>query len=87
MQTGGVNGLVIEHAQHMRLKGIALLAKIAFPRTLDIKTCYAGLRKASELLGIEIEMGGIEKEAKKFDEGFEEYLKEIQDKKRVKRKT
>ena len=59
MQTGGVNGLVIEHAQHMRLKGIALLAKIAFPRTLDIKTCYAGLRKASELLGIELVHYGL----------------------------
>jgi predicted ATP-grasp superfamily ATP-dependent carboligase len=48
MQIGGVNGLVIEYAQRMGLKGIALLAETSFPETLDIKACYAGLRKASE---------------------------------------
>jgi hypothetical protein len=81
MQIGGVNGLVIEYAQRMGLKGIALLAETSFPETLDIKACYAGLRKASELLGIEIDLSGIEKEARKFDEGFKKYLKEIQEKK------
>jgi len=81
MQIGGVNGLVIEYAQSMGLKGIALLAETSFPETLDIKACYAGLRKASELLGIEIDLSGIEKEAKKFDDGFKKYLKDIQEKK------
>jgi len=81
MQIGGVNGLVIEYAQRMGLKGIALLAETSFPETLDIKACYAGLRKASELLGIEIDLSGIETEARKFDEGFKKYLKEIQEKK------
>ncbi|MBC2697758.1 MAG: hypothetical protein HF975_14365 [ANME-2 cluster archaeon] len=81
MQIGGVNGLVIEYAQRMELKGIALLAETSFPETLDIKACYAGLRKASELLGIEIDLSGIEKEAKKFDDGFKKYLKDIQEKK------
>ncbi|HIH86302.1 MAG TPA: proteasome assembly chaperone family protein, partial [Methanosarcinales archaeon] len=32
-------------------------------------------------LGIEIDLGVIEKEARKFDEGFKEYMKEIQEKK------
>ncbi|MCD4810319.1 MAG: PAC2 family protein, partial [Methanosarcinales archaeon] len=73
--------LVIEYAQRMGLKGIALLAETSFPETLDIKACYAGLRKASELLGIEIDLSGIEKEAKKFDDGFKKYLKDIQEKK------
>jgi len=81
MQIGGVNGLVIEYAQLVGLKGIALLAETAFPETLDIKACYAGLRKASDVLGIEIDLGVIEEEARKFDEGFKEYLKDIQEKK------
>ena len=81
MQISGVNGLVIEYAQQMGIKGVALLAETSFPETLDIKACYAGLRKASELLGIEIDLSGIEKEARKFDEGFKKYLKDIQEKK------
>ncbi len=81
MQISGVNGLVIEYAQHMGIKGVALLAETSFPETLDIKACYAGLKKASELLGIEIDLSGIKKEARKFDEGFKKYLKEMQEKK------
>ncbi|MBC2762164.1 MAG: hypothetical protein HF970_02405 [ANME-2 cluster archaeon] len=60
MQIGGVNGLVIEYVQHMGIKGIVLLGETAFPETLDIKACYAGLKKASESLGIEIDLRGIE---------------------------
>ena len=80
MQIGGVNGLVIEYAHRIGIKGVALLAETSFPETLDIKACYAGLRKASELLGIEIDLSAIEIEAKKFDEGFKKYLKQIQEK-------
>ncbi len=81
MQIAGVNGLVIEYAQRIGINGIALLSETAFPQALDIKACYAGLKKASELLGIEIELSGIEEEARKFEEGFKKYMKEMQDKK------
>ncbi|MCL7415067.1 MAG: PAC2 family protein [ANME-2 cluster archaeon] len=81
MQISGVNGLVIEYAQRMGINGIALMSETAFPETLDIKACFAGLKKASELLDIDIDLSGIEKEAKKFEEGFKKYLKEMQDKK------
>ncbi len=81
MQIAGVNGLVIEYAQRMGINGIALLSETAFPQALDIKACYAGLKKASELLGIEIDLAGIEEEARKFEEGFKKYMKEMQDKK------
>ncbi|MCD4765841.1 MAG: hypothetical protein K8R06_05330 [Methanosarcinales archaeon] len=60
MQIGGVNGLVIEYAQRMGIKGIVLLGETAFPETLDVKACYSGLKKVSESLGIEIYMSGIE---------------------------
>lgn len=81
MQIGGVNGLVIEYAHREGIKGIALLAETSFPETLDIKACYAGLKKASELLRIEIDLTAIEIEARKFDEGFRKYMKEIKEKK------
>lgn len=81
MQIAGVNGLVIEYAQKMGINGIALLSETAFPDTLDIKACYAGLKKASEILDIEIDLSVIEKEAKKFEEGFKRYMKEMREKK------
>ncbi|MCL7412552.1 MAG: PAC2 family protein [ANME-2 cluster archaeon] len=81
MQISGVNGLVIEYAQRMGINGVALLSETAFPQALDIKACYAGLKKASELLGIEIDLGVIQKEARKFEEGFKKYMKEMQVKK------
>ncbi|MBW6519161.1 MAG: PAC2 family protein [ANME-2 cluster archaeon] len=81
MQISGVNGLVIEYAQRMGMNGIALLSETAFPQALDIKACYAGLKKASELLGIEIDMSIIQEEARKFEEGFKKYMKEMQVKK------
>lgn len=81
MQISGVNGLVIEYAQRMGIKGIALLSETAFPQTLDIKACYAGLKKASELLGIEVDLHIIQEEARKFEEGFKKYMKEMQKRK------
>lgn len=82
MQISGVNGLVIEYALRNGIKGISLLSESAFPDVVDIKACHAGLKKVSELLGISIDLSGIENEAKKFDEGFKRYLKDIQEKKR-----
>jgi proteasome assembly chaperone (PAC2) family protein len=82
LQISGVNGLVIEYAKRNGLNGISLLSETVFPDALDIKACYAGIKKVSELLDIEIDMSRIESEAKKFDEGFKRYLKEIQEKKR-----
>ncbi len=82
LKISGVNGLVIEYALRKGIKGIALLSETAFPEALDIKACHAGIRKVSQLLGIDVEMGRIEIEAKKFDEGFKKYLKDIQAKKR-----
>lgn len=82
LRISGVNGLVIEYAQRKGIKGIALLSETAFPEALDIKACHAGIKKVSELLGISIDLGRLETEAKKFDEGFKKYLKDIQEKKR-----
>ncbi len=82
IQISGVNGLVIEYALLKGIKGIALLSETAFPEALDIKACQAGIRKVSQLLGINIDLSRIETDAKKFDEGFKKYLKDIQEKKR-----
>ncbi len=82
LQISGVNGLVVEYALRKGMKGMALLSETAFPEALDIKACHAGIRKVSELLGIDIDLSRIEIEAKKFDEGFKKYLKDMQEKKR-----
>ena len=82
LRISGVNGLVIEYALRKGIKGIALLSETAFPEALDIKACHAGIKKVSELLNIDIDLSRIEIEAKKFDEGFKKYLKDIQEKKR-----
>ncbi len=82
LQISGVNGLVIEYAQRKGINGIALLSETAFPEAMDIKACHAGIKKVSELLGIEIDLSRIEIEAKRFDEGFKKYLKDMQEKKR-----
>jgi len=82
LQISGVNGLVIEYALRKGIKGIALLSETAFPDAVDIKACHAGLKKVSGLLSIDIDLGRIEIEAKKFDDGFKKYLKDIQEIKR-----
>ncbi len=82
LQISGVNGLVVEYALRKGINGIALLSETAFPEAVDIKACHSGIRKVSELLGIDIDMSRIEIEANKFDEGFKKYLKDIQEKKR-----
>ncbi|MFA4956759.1 MAG: PAC2 family protein [Candidatus Methanoperedens sp.] len=82
MQISGVNGLVIEYAIRHGINGISLLSETAFPEALDIKACYAGIKKVSELLEINIDTSEIENEVKKFDEGFKRYMKELQEKRR-----
>ncbi|HWR26337.1 MAG TPA: PAC2 family protein [candidate division Zixibacteria bacterium] len=82
LKISGVNGLVIEYALRRGIKGITLLSETAFPEALDIKACHAGIKKVSELLGINIDLSRIETEVKKFDEGFKRYMKDIQEKKR-----
>lgn len=82
MQISGVNGLVIEFALRKGIKGISLLSETAFPESVDVKACFAGIKKVSELLEIEMDVSKIELAAKKFDEGFKKYLKEMQEKKR-----
>ena len=82
LQISGVNGLVIEYALRKGIKGVALLSETAFPDAVDIKACHAGLKKVSELLAIVIDLGSIETESKKFDDGFKKYLKDIQEIKR-----
>jgi proteasome assembly chaperone (PAC2) family protein len=82
MQISGVNGLVIEYAMRHEINGISLLSETAFPEALDIKACYAGIKKVSELLEINIDTSEIENEVKKFDEGFKKYMKELQEKRR-----
>jgi len=82
MQISGVNGLVIEYAMRHGINGISLLSETAFPEALDIKACYAGIKKVSELLNINIDTSEIETEVKKFDEGFKRYMKELQEKRR-----
>jgi proteasome assembly chaperone (PAC2) family protein len=80
MQISGVNGLVIEYAMRHGINGISLLSETAFPEALDIKASYAGIKKVSELLDINIDTSEIENEVKKFDEGFKRYMKELQEK-------
>jgi len=82
MQISGVNGLVIEYAMRRGINGISLLSETAFPEALDIKACYAGIKKVSELLKINIDTSEIENEVRKFDEGFKRYMKELQEKRR-----
>ncbi|MCX9084483.1 MAG: PAC2 family protein [Candidatus Methanoperedens sp.] len=82
MQISGVNGLVIEYAMRHGINGISLLSETAFPEALDIKACYSGIKKISELLEITIDTSEIETEVKKFDEGFKKYMKELQEKRR-----
>lgn len=82
LKISGVNGLVIEYALRKGIKGMVLLSETAFPDALDIKACHAGIKKVSELLGIDIDLSRIEIETKKFDEGFKKYLKDMQEKKR-----
>ncbi len=82
LKISGVNGLVIEYALREGINGIALLSETAFPEALDIKACHAGIKKVSGLLGIDIDLSRIEIEARRFDEGFKKYLKDIQEKKR-----
>jgi len=82
MQISGVNGLVIEYAMRHGINGISLLSETAFPEALDIKACYAGIKKVSELMEIDIDTSEIETEVKKFDEGFKRYMKELQEKRR-----
>lgn len=82
LQISGVNGLVIEYAARNGIKGIALLSETAFPEALDIKACHAGINRVAQLLDIDIDISRIEIEAKKFDEGFKKYLKDMQEKKR-----
>ena len=82
LKISGVNGLVIEYALRKGIKAMALLSETAFPEALDIKACHAGIKKVSELLGIDIDLSRIEIETKKFDEGFKKYLKDMQEKKR-----
>jgi proteasome assembly chaperone (PAC2) family protein len=82
LKISGVNGLVIEYALREGINGIALLSETAFPEALDIKACHAGIKNVSGLLGIDIDLSRIELEARKFDEGFKKYLKDIQEKKR-----
>ncbi|NJD52453.1 MAG: hypothetical protein FIB07_06240 [Candidatus Methanoperedens sp.] len=80
LQISGVNGVVIESALRNGIKGISLLSQTAFPEALDIKACYAGIKKVSELLEIDIDLNKIETEVKKFDDSLKRHLKEIKEK-------
>jgi proteasome assembly chaperone (PAC2) family protein len=82
LQISGVNGLVIEYALRKEINGIALLSQTAFPEAMDIKACYAGIKKVSELIGIDIDLSKIEIEVKKFDENLKRHLKEIKEKRK-----
>lgn len=82
LQISGVNGIVIEFAKQAEIEGISLLSETAFPEALDIKACYAGLRKVSDLLEIKIDLSRIETEVKKFDESLKRHLKEVMDKRK-----
>ncbi len=81
-QISGVNGVVLEFATQNGIEGISLLSETSFPEALDIKACYAGMKKAYEILDIDIDLGKIETEAKKFDESLKRHLKEISEKKK-----
>ena len=82
LQISGVNGVVIEYAKLNGINGISLLCDTAFPEALDIKACYAGIKKASEILEVDIDLGKIESEVKKFDDSLKRHLKEINEKKK-----
>lgn len=82
LQISGVNGIVMEYALRKGIKGISLLSQTTFPEALDIKACYSGIRKASEILNIDIDLTGIEKEVKNFDDSLKKHLKEIEEKKK-----
>ncbi len=82
LQISGVNGIVIEYALQQGIKGISLLSETTFPDAPDIKACYSGIRKASELLNIDIDLTNIEMEVKNFDDSLKRHLKEMEKKKR-----
>lgn len=82
LQISGVNGTVIEYARRNGIKGISLLSQTAFPEALDIKACYSGIKKVSEILEIDIDLCKIETEVKKFDDSLKRYLKEINEKRK-----
>lgn len=82
LQISGVNGIVIEFAKRDGIDGISLLSETAFPEALDIKACYAGMKAVSNLLDIEIDLGKIETEVKKFDDSLKRHLKEVMDKRK-----
>jgi proteasome assembly chaperone (PAC2) family protein len=82
LQISGVNGVVIEYALLNGINGISLLCETAFPEAMDIKASYAGMKKASEILEIDIDLNKIELEVKKFDESLKRHLKEINEKRK-----
>lgn len=82
LQISGVNGVVIEYAKLNGINGISLLCETAFPEALDIKACYAGITKASEILEIDIDLSKIELEVTKFDDSLKRHLKEINEKRK-----
>jgi len=82
LQISGVNGVVIEYAKLNGINGISLLCETAFPEAMDIKASYAGMKKASEILEIDIDLSKIELEVKKFDDSLKRHLKEINEKKK-----
>jgi proteasome assembly chaperone (PAC2) family protein len=82
LQISGVNGVVIEYAKLIGINGISLLCETAFPEAMDIKASYAGIKKVSEILEIDIDLSKIELEVKKFDEGLKRHLKEINEKRK-----
>lgn len=82
LQISGVNGVVIESALRNGIKGISLLSQTAFPEALDIKACYAGIKKVSELMELDIDLSKIEIEVKKFDDSLKRHLKEINEKRK-----
>jgi proteasome assembly chaperone (PAC2) family protein len=82
LQISGVNGIVIEYAKCNGIEGISLLSQTAFPEVLDIKACYSGLKKTSDLLDIDIDLSKIEMEVKKFDDSLKRHLKDINEKRK-----
>jgi len=81
-QVSGVNGIVIEYAKRNGIKGISLLSQTVFPEAVDIKACYSGIKKISEILEIDIDLSKIELEVKKFDDSLKRYLKENNEKRK-----
>ncbi len=82
LQISGVNGVVIEYAKLNGINGISLLCETAFPEAMDIKASYAGMKKVSEILEIDIDLSKIELEVKKFDDSLKRHLKEINEKRK-----